>query len=488
MPPSPIPHPHPREQSEPPMSTTVILLAAGQGTRMRSALPKVLHPVNGRPMVDFVVAAVAALDPERLVAVVGHQGERVADHLATSAPGAVVVEQVPQRGTGDAVAHGLTAVEGERGCVVVVSGDCPLVRGAELARLVAHHERCGAAVSLFTAEVAEPGGLGRIVRDGSGRFARIVEAKDASEAELAIREINTGLYCFDLAFLRAALPKLSSDNAQGELYLTDVVEMAVAEGRPVEGLAYPVAAEVMGVNSRMDLAAAAAHARARVNQALMASGVSLIDPAATYVEAGVTVGQDTVLHPGVCLHGATRIGAGCEIGPCSVYIDAELGDGVVDRGHSHLEGCVVAEAAQLGPFARLRPGAQVGREARVGNFVEIKRSTIGEGSKVSHLSYIGDTVMGAGVNVGAGTITCNYDGANKHQTVIGDDVFIGSDTQLVAPVEVGAGALIGAGTTVTGDVPPGALTTSRAPQEDREGAGARYLARVKEEKAKRSRE
>jgi len=203
------------------------------------------------------------------------------------------------------------------------------------------------------------------------------------------------------------------------------------------------------------------------------------------VEAGVEVGPDTVLHPGVCLRGATRIGAGCEIGPCSIYLDAELADQVLDRGHSHLEGCRVAEAVQLGPFARLRPGAQVARGARVGNFVEIKKSTIGEGSKVSHLSYIGDTQMGAGVNVGAGTITCNYDGANKHQTVIGDDVFIGSDTQLVAPVKVGAGALIGAGTTVTGDVPAGALTTSRAPQEDREGAGARYLARVKEERAKR---
>lgn len=453
---------------------------------MRSALPKVLHPVNGRPMVDFVLAAGAALDPERLVAVVGHQGARVAAHLATWAPQAVVVEQVPQRGTGDAVAHGLTAVAGEAGCVVVVSGDCPLVRGEELARLVARHQAEAAAVSLFTAEVAEPGGLGRIVRDAGGRFLRIVEAKDASEPERAICEINTGLYCFDLPFLRGALPKLSSDNAQGEFYLTDVVEMAVAEGRTVEAIPYPEAAEVMGVNSRMDLAAATAYARGRVNERLMAAGVTLIDPAATYVEAGVEVGQDTVLHPGVCLHGATRIGAGCEIGPCSVYRDAVLGDGVIDRGHSHLEGCTVAEAAQLGPFARLRPGTRVAREARVGNFVEIKKSTIGEGSKVSHLSYIGDTVMGAGVNVGAGTITCNYDGANKHPTVIGDDVFIGSDTQLVAPVKVGAGALIGAGTTVTRDVPAGALTTSRAPQEDHEGAGTRYLARVKEEKAKRS--
>jgi len=467
------------------MSTTVILLAAGQGTRMKSALPKVLHPVNGRPMVDSVLAAAAALEPEQVVAVVGHQGARVTDHLASVAPEAAVVEQVPQRGTGDAVARGLTAVTAASGCVVVVSGDCPLVRGAELARLVAHHQAHAAAVSLFTAEVAAAGGLGRIVRDGDGRFARIVEAKDASEQELAICEINTGLYCFDLAFLRDALPNLSSDNAQGELYLTDVVEMAVAEGLPVEGLCYPVAAEVMGVNSRQDLAAATAYARARVNDGLMTAGVSLIDPATTYIEGSVEVGQDTVIHPGVCLHGATCIGTGCEIGPCSVYRDAVVGDGVLDRGHSHLEGCTVADAVQLGPFARLRPGAVVARGARVGNFVEIKKSTIGEGSKVSHLSYIGDTQMGAGVNVGAATITCNYDGANKHQTVIGDDVFIGSDTQLVAPVTVGAGALIGAGTTVTRDVPPGAMTISRAPQEDRDGAGARYLARVKEEKAKK---
>jgi len=470
------------------MPTSVILLAAGQGTRMKSALPKVLHPVHGRPMVDYVLDAVAVLAPERLVAVVGHQAAWVVDHLAAVVPAVVVVEQVPQLGTGDAVARGLTALPAATGRVVVVSGDCPLVRGAELVRLVAHHQAHAAAVSLFTAEVAEGGGLGRIVRDGGSRFLRIVEAKDASPAELALGEINTGLYCFDLAFLRAALPNLSRDNAQGELYLTDVVAMAVAKGLGVEALAYPRAAEVMGVNSRADLAAASAYARARVNDALLAAGVSLIDPATTYVEAGVVVGPDTVLHPGVCLHGATRIGSGCEIGPYSVYRDADLADGVVDRGHSHLEGCEVAAGAQLGPFARLRPGAVVGRNARVGNFVEIKQSTIGEGSKVSHLSYIGDTRMGAGVNVGAGTITCNYDGANKHETVIGDGVFIGSDTQLVAPVTVGAGALIGAGTTVTRDVPEGALTTSRAAQEDRPGAGARYLARVRASAAEKKRD
>jgi len=470
------------------MPTSVILLAAGQGTRMKSALPKVLHPVHGRPMVDYVLDAARLLAPERLVAVVGHQAARVVDHLAAVVPAVVVVEQVPQLGTGDAVARGLTALPAATGRVVVVSGDCPLVRGAELARLVAHHQAHAAAVSLFTAGVAEGGGLGRIVRDGGGRFLRIVEAKDASPAELALGEINTGLYCFDLAFLRAALPNLSRDNAQGELYLTDVVAMAVAKGLGVEALAYPRAAEVMGVNSRADLAAASAYARARVNDALLAAGVSLIDPATTYVEAGVVVGPDTVLHPGVCLHGATRIGSGCEIGPYSVYRDADLADGVVDRGHSHLEGCRVAAGAQLGPFTRLRPGAVVGRNARVGNFVEVKQSTIGEGSKVSHLSYIGDTRMGAGVNVGAGTITCNYDGANKHETVIGDDVFIGSDTQLVAPVTVGAGALIGAGTTVTRDVPEGALTTSRAAQEDRPGAGARYLARVRASAAEKKRD
>jgi len=470
------------------MPTSVILLAAGQGTRMKSALPKVLHPVHGRPMVDYVLDAARLLAPERLVAVVGHQAARVVDHLAAVVPAVVVVEQVPQLGTGDAVARGLTALPAATGRVVVVSGDCPLVRGAELVRLVAHHQAHAAAVSLFTAEVAEGGGLGRIVRDGGSRFLRIVEAKDASPAELALGEINTGLYCFDLAFLRAALPNLSRDNAQGELYLTDVVAMAVAKGLGVEALAYPRAAEVMGVNSRADLAAASAYARARVNDALLAAGVSLIDPATTYVEAGVVVGPDTVLHPGVCLHGATRIGSGCEIGPYSVYRDADLADGVVDRGHSHLEGCRVAAGAQLGPFTRLRPGAVVGRNARVGNFVEVKQSTIGEGSKVSHLSYIGDTRMGAGVNVGAGTITCNYDGANKHETVIGDGVFIGSDTQLVAPVTVGAGALIGAGTTVTRDVPEGALTTSRAAQEDRPGAGARYLARVRASAAEKKRD
>ncbi|MGD2064045.1 MAG: bifunctional UDP-N-acetylglucosamine diphosphorylase/glucosamine-1-phosphate N-acetyltransferase GlmU, partial [Nitrospirota bacterium] len=337
-----------------------------------------------------------------------------------------------------------------------------------------------AAVTLFTAMVEVPGALGRIVRDDAGHFQRIVEAKDAQPHELAIHEINAGVYCFDIELLRRTLPNVTSDNAQGEFYLPDVVAMAIAEGLVVEALPYPEPTEVLGINSRLDLAHATAHARRLVNAALMGSGVTFVDPAATYVESGVQVGGDTVLHPGVYLRGTTRIGAGCEIGPYSTYFDTEVEAGVRDLGYSHIEGCRIATGSQIGPFSRLRPGTDVGQGARVGNFVEVKKSRIGTGSKVSHLSYIGDTEMGSGVNVG--------DGANKHRTVIDDGVFIGSDTQLVAPVTVGAEALIGAGTTVTEDVPPRALCVSRAPQKNVPEAGKKYLdraCRIAAEKKKR---
>jgi len=460
-------------------STAVIILAAGQGTRMKSDLPKVLHAVNGVAMIDQVLAVARGLRPTRTVVVVGHLGERVRDHLAL-ADDLIFVDQTPQLGTGDAVRQCLPALEGFQGTAVVLSGDVPLIQAAELGRLVTTHHERRAVVTLFTAIVDTPGGLGRIVRDDAGRFHRIVEAKDAEPHELAIHEINAGIYCFDADLLRRCLPNVTRDNAQGEFYLPDVVAMAVAERGVVEALPYGEPAEVLGVNSRLDLAHASAHARRLVNEALMAGGVTLVDPATTYIEGGVDVGRDTVLHPGVCLRGATRIGVGCEIGPYSSYVDAVVGDGVRDRGYSHVEGCTIAAAVLIGPYSRLRPGAEIATGAHIGNFVEVKKSRIGAGSKVNHLSYIGDTEMGAGVNVGAGTITCNYDGANKHKTVIGDDVFIGSDTQLVAPVTVGDGALIGAGTTVTQDVPAEALTLTRAPQENRPGAGKKYLDRARQ--------
>ena len=467
-------------------SIAVIILAAGQGTRMKSDLPKVLHPVNGVAMIDHVLATARALRPTRTVVVVGHGGERVRSHLAANRD-LTLVDQTPQLGTGDAVRRCLPVLADLHGAVVVLSGDVPLLRDAEVVRLVAAHHERQAAITLFTAVVAAPGGLGRIVRNAAGEFRRIVEAKDATPGELAIAEINAGIYCFDLDLLRRGLPKVTRDNAQGEFYLPDVVAMAVAEGLRVAALSYPEPAEVLGVNSRLDLAHAAAHARRTVNAALLASGVTLVDPATTYVESGVQVGRDTVLHPGVYLRGATRIGEGCEIGPYSTYLDAAVGDRVRDLGYSHVEGCTLATDVRIGPFSRLRPGTEVGEGAHIGNFVEVKKSRIGAGSKANHLSYIGDTEMGAGVNVGAGTITCNYDGANKHQTVIGDDVFIGSDTQLVAPVTVGEGALIGAGTTVTEDVPPRALTLSRAPQKNVPEAGKRYLDRARQIAAEKKR-
>jgi bifunctional UDP-N-acetylglucosamine pyrophosphorylase/glucosamine-1-phosphate N-acetyltransferase len=450
----------------------VIVLAAGRGTRMRSRTAKVLHPLLGRPLLAWACDPARALPAARRAVVVGHQAPEVALVLP---PGFEPVLQERLWGTGHAVRQARRLFAGP-GDTVVLSGDTPLLAAATVRRLLAAHRRARAAVTLLTAEVADPAGYGRIVRGAGGRVARIVEHDDASPEVRGIREVNAGVYCFENRFLDAALRRLRAANRQEEYYLTDVVADAVRRGATVAAVRCDDPDEILGVNDRAQLARAGDLLRRRVLARLMRAGVTVVDPASTWVEAEVRVGADTVLLPGTVLEGATAVAAGCRIGPWARLRDARLGAGAVVKDACVVEGAVVGPRCQVGPFAHLRPGTRLAAGARVGNFVEIKKSRVGAGSKANHLSYIGDAVVGRGVNIGAGTITCNYDGYAKHETRIGDGVFIGSDTQLVAPVAVGAGALVAAGTTVTRDVPPGALALSREPQENRPGWAARRRA------------
>jgi len=448
-------------------TTSAIVLAAGEGTRMRSSTAKVLHRVGGRPMVHFPTRLALDLGADPVVVVVGVGRETVEATVRQAFPAAEArlrfAHQREQAGTADAVATGLPHLEADNDTVVILYGDVPNLRPETLAQLLEVRAARGAALALVGFEPADPGAYGRVLRDEAGDPARIVEAKDCSPGQLAERECNAGIYAVDRALLEEALADVGRDNVQRELYLTDLVELAAGRGAGVVGiLADPE--EVAGVNDRVDLAAANRVRRERINRELMVSGVTLLAPEATYVEDSVEVEPDVVLHPGVVLQGATRVAAGAEVFAYSVLEDAEVGPG-----------CTV------GPFARLRPGTVLGAGARVGNFVETKKTRIGLGSKASHLTYLGDTTVGDGVNVGAGTITCNYDGKHKHPTVIGDGAFIGSDVQLVAPVAVGEGAYVGAGTTVTRDVPPGALALSRVRQREIEGYAARLEARRKRE-------
>jgi bifunctional UDP-N-acetylglucosamine pyrophosphorylase/glucosamine-1-phosphate N-acetyltransferase len=448
---------------------TVLVLAAGRGTRMKSATAKVLHPLLGRPMLAWALDAARALPAARRGVVVGHQAERVAAILPE---GFAPVVQQRALGTGHAVRAAARLFAGA-GDTVVLSGDTPLLTAATVKRLLAAHRRGNATVSLLTARVEDPAGYGRIVRCGEGAVRAIVEHRDAPPEVLAIREVNAGVYCFENRFLASALRRLRAANAQGELYLTDVVAMAVRARRTVLGVPCPDPGEMQGVNDRAQLARAQEVLRLRILEALMRSGVTVADPRTTWVEPTVRVGPDTVLLPQTALEGATVVGAGCRVGPGARVRDSRLGAGAVVKDACVIEGAFVGPRCQVGPFAHLRPGTRLLAGARVGNFVEVKKSTLGAGTKAGHLSYLGDAVIGAGVNVGAGTITCNYDGHAKHATRIGAGAFIGSDTQLVAPVAVGRGALVAAGTTVTRDVPAGALALSRVPQENRPGWASR---------------
>ncbi len=449
------------------MKTACLILAAGKSTRMRSERVKVLHPVCGRAMIDYPVDLALKRGYDPVVVVVGHQADAVENHLAARAdPRLRFVLQEPQLGTGHAVMVAREALKGVRGKLAILYGDMPLLTGRDLGAL----ERAGrdAAVAFLTCRLSDPRRYGRVVRGGDGRVERIVEFKDASRAQRGIDEINTGIYLVDCPWVFKMLDSVDQDNAQGEYYLTDLVHLARQADKRVVGRQVDPES-VIGVNDRIELARLERAMRLRLVEALMAKGVTVQDPQTTFIGPDVRVGTDSVILAGCHLAGRVVIGKGCQIGPGVVADDVRIADGAQVRAYSVLEDCRVGPRAQIGPFARLRPGTEVGADAKVGNFVEAKKTKLGKGAKASHLTYLGDADVGPDVNVGAGTITCNYDGVNKHPTRIGAGAFIGSDTQLVAPVTVGKEAYVGAGTTVTRDVPDGALAVSRTRQRNYEG-------------------
>jgi bifunctional UDP-N-acetylglucosamine pyrophosphorylase/glucosamine-1-phosphate N-acetyltransferase len=441
------------------MSLSVVILAAGQGKRMKSELPKVLQPLAGRPLLAHVVATARALGPEAIHVVHGHGAGEV---RAAIAGGDIHwALQAEQKGTGHAVAQAMPRVP-DGHTVLVLYGDVPLIRGETLRDLVA---RAGPdSLALLSARLPDPAGYGRVVRDAAGRVTRIVEERDAGPAERAIAEINTGVLATPAARLRGWLSQLKADNAQGEYYLTDCIGAAVRDGCVVEAVVAASPAEVLGVNDKIQLAEAEAAHRAERAAALMRAGVTVIDPARLDVRGEVACGRDVVLDVNVILEGKVRLGDRVKVGANCVLRDCEIGDDSVVQFNSLVESSVAGRHCVIGPFARLRPGNRLADGAHVGNFVEMKNSALGAGSKANHLTYLGDSTVGAQVNVGAGTVTCNYDGANKHRTTIGDGAFIGSGTMLVAPVSVGEGATIGAGSTITKPAPAGKLTVERSRQ------------------------
>jgi len=451
------------------MTATALVLAAGEGARMKSDLPKVAHEVLGVPIVRYVIAAAQAAGCDRVVTVTGHRAEVVEALL----PGVTCVRQEKQLGTGHAVLCAKEVLSDVRGSLVVLTGDSPLISPETIAGLIAMRETSGSVVTVLTARMPDPTGYGRIVRATDGSVSAIVEEKDCTPEQRRIDEVNTGTYCFDAAVLFAHLGRLSTDNAAGEYYLTDMLEVFNSEGMMVSALETADPLETLGINSRLQLAEATKVMQRRINRAWMLDGVTMTDPDLVWIGPDVVLARDVELLPMTMLMGATTVAEGCTIGPNSRVTDSAIGAGaLVDS--SVVLGAQVGEGAMVGPVAYLRPGTVLGNKAKAGTCVEIKNSTVGDGSKVPHLSYIGDTTIGRDANLGAGTITCNYDGVSKHATVIGDGAFVGSDTMLVAPVRIGDGATTGAGSAITRDVPDGALGIERTEQRTVEGwAGKR---------------
>jgi len=449
-------------------SLASVVLAAGKGTRMKSGLIKVLHPVAGRPMIAWPVTAAREAGSDPVVLVIGHQASAVQGVFRGAADIRCAMQE-EQLGTGHAVACALDSLAGFRGTVLILCGDTPLLRAETLKSMLAFHRDNSAAVTVLTALLDDPYGYGRVVRDPSGRVTRIVEQKDADPEEQEIREINSGIYCMDSDFLFNNIKGLGNNNAQQEYYLTDLLAIAVRNELTCLAVQADDADEIMGVNDRIQLAAADRVLRSRINRDHMLNGVTIIDPDHTYIDHGVTIGCDTTIHPGCRIEGGTVIGEGCLIDGGVSISGCRIGDDCHIKAASVLEDSLLGEDVTIGPMAHLRPGTVLGDKVKIGNFVETKKIVMGEGSKASHLTYLGDAEIGRNVNIGCGTITCNYDGVNKHRTVIGDDVFIGSDVQLVAPVSVGHNSLVAAGTTVTTDVPPDSLAISRVPQVNKEG-------------------
>ncbi|MEU8588316.1 bifunctional UDP-N-acetylglucosamine diphosphorylase/glucosamine-1-phosphate N-acetyltransferase GlmU [Streptomyces sp. NPDC048664] len=452
----------------------VVVLAAGEGTRMKSATPKVLHEICGRSLVGHVLAAARELKPEHLVVVVGHAREQVSAHLTAIDPDVRTAVQAEQNGTGHAVRMGLEELGGGvDGTVVVVCGDTPLLTGATLGRLTATHQEDGNAVTVLTAEVPDATGYGRIVRDAaSGAVTAIVEHKDASEDERAIREINSGVFAFDGRLLAEALGKVRTDNSQGEEYLTDVLGILRAAGHRVGASVAADHQEIAGINNRVQLSQARRVLNDRLLTDAMLAGVTVVDPASTWVDVTVTFERDAVVLPGTQLLGSTHVGEGAEVGPNSRLTDTRVGAGArVDNTVSN--GAVVGPEASVGPFAYLRPGTRLGVRSKVGTYVETKNASIGEGTKVPHLSYVGDATIGDFTNIGAASVFVNYDGKDKHHTTVGSHCRTGSDNMFVAPVTVGDGAYTAAGSVITKDVPPGSLAVARGQQRNIEGWVAR---------------
>jgi bifunctional UDP-N-acetylglucosamine pyrophosphorylase/glucosamine-1-phosphate N-acetyltransferase len=456
-------------------SLAAVVLAAGQGTRMRSSMAKVLHPVLGRPMLAHVLDAARDAGADRLAVVVGHQAEAVRSSLTTLFAGVDLhtAVQAEQLGTGHAVQCATSATEGYDD-LLILCGDTPNLNGDTLSALRGAHASSGADVTVVTFEVADPTGYGRMIRGGDGALTGIVEHQDATEAQRAIREVNAGVYLGDRDLIVDALSKVGTANAQGEVYLTDIVSVLAGEGHRVLAHLLDDPQRVAGVNTREQLSILEQRMLRDRLQALMSDGVSLEDPSGVRIETTASVGADTTLATGVQLLGTTRIGAGCRIDAGCILTHCTVGDGVHLKPYVVAEDAVIGDGATAGPFTHLRPGTVLGEASKVGNFVETKKAVFGKGAKASHLSYLGDCEVGEGSNIGAGTITCNYDGSYKHKTVIGKEVFIGSDTQLVAPVTVGDRATIGAGTTVTVDVPAGSLVVTRGERRVIEGYDAKH--------------
>ncbi|MEU9028729.1 bifunctional UDP-N-acetylglucosamine diphosphorylase/glucosamine-1-phosphate N-acetyltransferase GlmU [Streptomyces sp. NPDC048383] len=452
----------------------VVVLAAGEGTRMKSATPKVLHEISGRSLVGHVVAASRELDPTHLVVVVGHAREQVTAHLAAIDADVRTAVQYEQNGTGHAVRMALEELGGPvAGTVVVVCGDTPLLTGKTLGALVATHEADGNAVTVLTAEVPDSTGYGRIVRDAaSGAVTAIVEHKDATDAQRAIREINSGVFAFDGSLLSDALGKVRTDNSQGEEYLTDVLGILREAGHRVGAAVGADHRQILGINNRVQLAEARALLNARLLERAMLAGVTVVDPASTFVDVTVTFGQDALIHPGTQLLGNTHVAEGAEVGPNTRLKDTRVGPHArVDN--TVADTAVIGESATVGPFAYLRPGTNLGLKAKAGTYVEMKNATIGEGTKVPHLSYVGDATIGDYTNIGAASVFVNYDGEHKHHTTVGSHCKTGSDNMFVAPITIGDGAYTAAGSVITKDVPPGALAVARGQQRNIEGWVAR---------------
>jgi len=443
---------------------TVVILAAGEGTRMKSSTPKVLHPISGRSLVGHVLNAVDALSPKQVRVVVGAGREQVEAHLSEVAPHVTTVFQEKRGGTGHATQLALDGLKAT-GTILVLAGDTPMLTGSSLAQLLEEHHAGGFTASVLTAEHPDPTGYGRIIRGDDDSLLRIVEERDADDIQRDILEVNSGVYAFDAVKLAGAIGKLKNDNSQGELYLTDVIEILRNEGGKIAAVLIDDFIEILGVNDRVQLAESAALLRDRINEDLMRAGVTIVDPLSTWVDSTATVASDVVLMPGTAISGTTTVATGAVIGPRTTLVDCTVGTGarVIE---SRATESIIGDGANVGPFTFLRPGTKLLPDSKVGAYVEMKNATLGEGSKVPHLSYVGDAVIGEGSNIGAATIFVNYDGVEKHYTVVGDHVRIGSDSMLVAPVTIGDGAYTAAGSVITEDVPPGAIGVGRAKQRN----------------------